>query len=97
MASLSQSQKKHIAYLKEQLSRLLLKANRLNYLADMENILLQEILCRQMKDRIGDYEGRVKEIYQDYYIVSGIIYRHTKGNLIESNSQIAYLEPNQSP
>ncbi len=77
MAKLTQSQKNEIARNKEILAKKILETNKLTTLSDREKEFLNEILTRHLKDQRGNYELRIKELYQDMYIVCGIIYRNT--------------------
>lgn len=76
MSALSQAEKNRIAALKEQLAKEIIQTSTLSTLTQIEKDFLNEILARHLKDKIGNYDARIKELFQDLYIVRGIMYRN---------------------
>lgn len=76
MSALSQTEKNRISALKEQLAKEIIQTSTLSTLTQIEKDFLNEILARHLKDKIGNYNARIKELFQDIYIVRGIKYRN---------------------
>ena len=90
MAALTQREKNNIIELKKEVGRLLLYANQLTNLSILEKELLADIMDRQTIDRVGNYDGRMKILWQDLYICAGMVYRHSH---YETLKQICCPEP----
>lgn len=76
MSALTQAEKNRIAALKEELAKQIIQTSTLSTLIPIEKDFLNEILARHLKDQIGNYDKRIKELFQDLYIVRGIMYRN---------------------
>ncbi len=76
MSALTQAQKNRIAQLKKELTKEIIQVASLSTLIPIEKDFLNEILTRHLQDKIGHYDERIKELFQDIYIVRGIMYRN---------------------
>ena len=95
MSALSQAEKNRIAALKEQLAKEIIQTSTLSTLTQIEKDFLNEILARHLKDKIGNYDARIKELFQDIYIVRGIKYRNI--HLLNQSTYSYLLSPIFTP
>lgn len=72
--------RKKIKAAKIELSKVLKEALMISNLKPLEQDYVNDIMARNMTDRIGKYTDRYNAIVSDYFIICGILYNHTLTN-----------------
>ncbi|MBQ8624546.1 MAG: hypothetical protein IJ419_00040 [Agathobacter sp.] len=72
--------RKKIKAAKVELSKVLKEVLMIANLKPLEQDYVNDIMARNMTDRIGKYTDRHNAIIRDYFIICGILYNHTPSN-----------------
>ena len=72
--------RKKIKIAKIELSKVLKEALMISNLKPSEQDFVNDIMARNMTDRIGKYTERYNAILRDYLIICGILYNHIPSN-----------------
>ena len=72
---------------KVELSKVLKNVLMISTLKPLEQDFVNDIMARNMTDRIGKYTDRYNAILSDYFVICGILYNHTPTNSEQLSSE----------
>jgi hypothetical protein len=76
MSKLSNKEKKDILAIKTKISQNIFTVAKIQDISLEEQKLMQMAMEYISTDRIGDYDGRMNELYKYNYMIYGILYNH---------------------